>query len=152
MLKKRALTTISFIICVCIIVTMLSGCTVTVETPQSVSVKVQVFVSGGNETITPKEHIVLINRSSTETVFFTLHANEPRNYSQIAISINVSGINDPITCPIHFTNYETNISGAIMRFNETIQIPITISTSDILPDDSQSITVYYSSKQPEMTH
>ena len=150
MLKKSFLTPVSFMVCICIIVTMLSGCTV--ETPQSVSVKVQVFVSGGNETITPTEHIVSINRSSTETVIFTLHATEPRNYSQIAMSINVSGINDPIECPGSFTNYEMNESGTIITFNDTMEIPITISTSDILPEDSQSITVYYSSKKPEMTH
>lgn len=149
MIKKRVLATVSFIACICIIVTMLCGCTD--ETPQSLSVKIQVFVSGGNETITPTEHIVSINRSSTETVVFTLHANEPRNYSQIAISINVSGIIDPIKCPISFTNYMMNISGAIIDFNETMEIPVTISSSDILPEDSQSITVYYSSKKPEMS-
>jgi len=126
----------------------LSGCTE--QKPTSMSVKVYVYVSGDNETITPQEQIVTINRSSNTTVSFTLHANEPRDYSQIAISINVSGIIDPIECPINFTNYERNASGAIVNFSETVEIPVTLRTTDDLPEDIQTVTVYYSSKNPEI--
>jgi len=118
------------------------------QTPLSMSVKVHVYVSGNNETITPDEQIISINRSSNATVTFTLHATEPRDYSQIAISINVSGIMDPIICPANFSNYERNESGNIINFSESVPIYISLFTNEDLPKDIQTATVYYSSKEP----
>jgi len=148
MFKGNLLKIISLFITVVSLVIMLSGCTGNISDPSSMSVKASVFVSGGNETITPVEQVITINKSSTQIVTFTIHSTEPRNYSQIAISINVSGIIDPIICPKNFTNYEINESGAIVNFTETVEIPITLTTSDSLPEEMQTVTVYYSSKNP----
>lgn len=131
-----------------LISSLMSGCIMETSSPSSMSVKVSVYVSGGNETITPQEKIVTINKSSTQTVEFTLYSPEPRDYSQIAISINVSGIQDPIICPKNFSNYERNQSGGIVNFTETKNINVTLNTVEILPEDIQTVTVYYSSKSP----
>ncbi len=126
----------------------LSGCIE--QKPSSMSVKIHVYVSGNNETITPNEQTISMNRSSNATVFFTLHAVEPRDYSQIAISINVSGIYDPIVCPTNFSNYMRNDSNYTTNFNKTVIIPVTLSTKDILPENMQTVTIYYSSKEPNL--
>lgn len=146
MQRTKILKIISLFILIILLSSIMSGCTK--ETPSSMSVKVSVYVSGGNETITPKEKVVTINKSSTKTIEFTLYSPEPRDYSQIAISINVSGIKDPIICPKDFSNYERNQSGYIVNFTETVKIPIELTTVEILPEDMQTVTVYYSSKNP----
>ncbi len=146
-MRKNLLPTYIVIsVVICIILIGFCGCID--QKPLSMSVKVHVYVSGNNETITPSEQIISINRSSNATVSFTLHATGPRDYSQIAISINVSGINDPIICPVNFTNYERNESGYIINFSESVPIPITLFTNEDLPEDIQTVTVYYSSKEP----
>jgi hypothetical protein len=127
---------------------LMSGCITETSSPSSMSVKVSVYVSGGNETISPQEKVVTINKSSIQTVEFTLYSPEPRDYSQIAISINVSGIQDPIICPKNFSNYERNQSGGIVNFTETKNINVMLKTVEILPEDMQTVTVYYSSKSP----
>lgn len=118
------------------------------QKPNSMSVKIQVYVSGNNETITPSEQIISINKSSNTTVFFTLHATEPRDYSWVGKSTNVSGINDPIIFPANFTNYERNESGYIVNFSKSVEINITLYANETLPRNIQTVTVYYSSKEP----
>ena len=127
-----------------IVITLaISGCLDTSNNlPNNIKVDVYVIVSGENESVKPNHQMLTINKSSSATANFTIYTKGAFNYTRIAYSINVSGI-DNITSPKYFDSGITNENGEIVDYKKTLNISILIKTSVILPKDIQSIYIYY---------
>lgn len=127
-----------------IVITLaISGCLDTSNTfPNNIKVDVYVIVSGENESVKPNHQMLTINKSSLATANFTIYPKGAFNYTRIAYSINVSGI-DNITSPKYFDSRITNETGEIVDYKKTLNISILIKTSEIIPKDIQSIYIYY---------